>query len=203
MKGFYIIKPDMLEDNEAINYYKNFVLNNDNISFDSFYLIEDWVLLSKLLYELKDNNMSLSELKQIRSQIMTTIMGYYQYYSNIPAILSIIDIEDDSKLQELYDFKKELRRKFVYDKDKYYLRYDCEVNFEKKLIDLDCHSINASYLKLDKSVKPLNNYRLILFNELHFSDPSVDAINSDFEVLRDSGIIKPKNLIKKFIKEEV
>ena len=114
MDGFYLLKPDMLENKEALNYYLDFINSTDYLSLQDNYLIEDWSYISKILYEPNINNLSLDKLKELRKKMLVTIKGYDVFFKNKPAIISTISIKDDSKLQELFDFKKKLRKIFVY-----------------------------------------------------------------------------------------
>ena len=115
MKAFYILKPDIFDDIEALKYYIDFVNAETYVNFDEFYEINDWVELSRILYEprFEKNDLRLFDL---RKKIMSTIIGYNSLYKNKKALLSIVETSSISDLQKLYDFKKELRRKYVYDK---------------------------------------------------------------------------------------
>ena len=43
MKAFYILKPDIFDDIEALKYYIDFVNAETYVNFDEFYEINDWV----------------------------------------------------------------------------------------------------------------------------------------------------------------
>lgn len=202
MLGFYILKPDMVLSKESIDYYISEMKKNNSVNLLEFYNIEDWVKLSKILYEPDDNSLSLNELKELRKRMLTTIKGYQEFYSNTNAILNIIEIKDCDKLQELYDFKKELRKKFVYNDRKVYLKFNnlTDEILENKLEICNIEEINCEYEICDVNQKPSNkDFNLIFFNKIHFPDPKIELIERDLNLIKEADIIKPKNLIKSLI----
>ena len=62
MKVFYILKPDMLRNRDALKYYENGVLDSLFVHEAEFFYIRDWAEFSKLLYD-QDDNLTLDELK--------------------------------------------------------------------------------------------------------------------------------------------
>lgn len=202
MLGFYIFKPDMVLSKESIDYYISEMKKNNNVDILEFYNIEDWTKLSKILYEPDDRSISLKELKELRKRMLTTIKGYQEFYSNTNAILNIIEIKDCNRLQELYDFKKELRKKFVYNERKVYLKFNnlTDEILENKLENCNIEEINCEYETCDLNQTPSNQeFNLIFFNKIHFPDPKITLIKRDLKLIKEAGIIKPKNLIKNFI----
>lgn len=202
MLGFYIFKPDMVLSKESIAYYISEMKKNNNVDILEFYNIEDWTKLSKVLYEPDDRSITLNELKELRKRMLTTIKGYQEFYSNTNAILNIIEIKDCNRLQELYDFKKELRKKFVYNERKVYLKFNnlTDEILENKLENCNVEEINCKYEMCDVNQIPSNQeFNLIYFNKIHFPDPQTTLIKRDLKLIKEAGIIKPKNLIKNFI----
>lgn len=185
MKAFYILKPDIFDDIEALKYYIDFVNAETYVNFDEFYEINDWVELSRILYEprFEKNDLRLFDL---RKKIMSTIIGYNSLYKNKKALLSIVETSSISDLQKLYDFKKELRRKYVYNKKMYYLEYQSYIDFDKKLIDID---INEIKVKISCSRENMQNYNEIFLNKIHFPDPNIESVNEDAKCLVKAGII--------------
>lgn len=198
MTGMYIIKPDMVNEPDAMTFYKMFLNDNPKINLKEQYKIDDWVELSKILYE-PDNIKNLEELRRVRMQLMTTIKGYEHFFKKQTAILSLIEIDDNYNLQELYDFKKELRKKFVVNGDKYYFKYD-SINsqnlFKNKLVDIDTSQVNGSFLKLSNFEKePCDDYQMIYFNKIHFPDPNEKSLDRDLECVKRLKIISDKNRV--------
>ena len=197
MRGFYLLKPDMLCDSDAFNFYLDYINNSKIITAKNFYVIDDWIKLSKLLYEPDIDNMSLVELRKLRKQMLVTIKGYDLFYKNKEAIFSEIDIHDLSRLQELFDFKKELRKRFVYGENKNYISFKSDIDFDKRLIDIDLDMIECETLTVGASENVIDNdYNMIFFNKIHFPDPNVGAINRDLGCIDDCNIVRDSNLIK-------
>ena len=98
MTGMYIIKPDMVNEPDAMTFYKMFLNDNPKINMKEQYKIDDWIELSKILYE-PDNIKNLEELRRVRMQLMTTIKGYEHFFKKQTAILSLIEIDDNYNLQ--------------------------------------------------------------------------------------------------------
>ena len=200
MTGFYILKPDMINDPNAIKYYLNYIENAKHLTLDNFYQIKDWITLSKLLYEPYDNNLSLEELKRLRKQYLTTIKGYEILYKDTPAILSMININDINTLPELFSFKKELRKKFVNNTNKYYIQFLNDINTEKKLIDIDLDKIKTNIISVSSNESISDpNYNMIFFNKIHFPDATIESISHDRSCIDELNIINSKNLIKRFL----
>ena len=202
MLGFYIFKPDMFLSKESIAYYISEMKKNNNVDILEFYNIEDWVKLSKVLYEPDDKSLTLNELKELRKRMLTTIIGYQEFYSNTNAILNLIEIKDCNRLQELYNFKKELRKKFVYNERRFYLKFNnlTDEILENKLENCNIEKINYEYEICDVNQSPSNqDFNLIYFNKIHFPDPKIELIERDLNLIQEAGIIKTKNLIKNFL----
>ena len=174
MEGFYLLKPDMLRDKETIKYYLEYVNSNKYISMQNFYVIDDWITLSKILYEPDSNNLLINELKKIRKQLLATIKGYdifhkpiipsiphdkipefhikntfNKYYDSYP-YFAYYAISDKRKLQEKYFFYQiecGLQEKVVNrgkDVETYIARLDEEWK-ELKIISEELNTSMASY----------------------------------------------------------
>ena len=110
MLAFYLLKPDILKDEIALNYCYQF-LYDYNIEIKGEYLISNWIDISKRLYE-PENEIDIDKIRLLRKQMITTIKGYQIAYPD-EAMVIVIDV-DESMLPLLFNFKKELRKKFVY-----------------------------------------------------------------------------------------
>ena len=103
MKVFYILKPDMLRNRDALKYYENGVLDSLFVHEAEFFYIRDWAEFSKLLYD-QDDNLTLDELKEKRKKVLTTILGYKKYFEGESAVLNTFEIPDDEKCLNFNDF---------------------------------------------------------------------------------------------------
>lgn len=179
--AFYILKPDMFEDKAALEFYQEF-LKNEGIKPSEKFRAE-WIGLSKLLYEPVNIN-SAEELRKIRKQLLTTIKAYQMLYPDFCAI----DIFDTriGELQKLYDFKKILRRKFVFNTDRYYIRFDGALPLDSKLADIDISGISCSVV-IKKSDEELTDsgYNMAFLNKIHFPDSNEESLSHDMEIIRN------------------
>lgn len=199
MKVFYILKPDMLFDSKAINYYKKGVLKNLFVSNSEFFKIKNWDEFSKLLYD-QDVNLKMEELISQREKILTTILGYKNYFPFENAILNTFDIPDDDKcLKQLFDFKKKLRQKFVYNTNQYFVNIkDNNLPYENKIITYDLDNLDLEYKVLGPTeVMHDNRFKMIFFNKIHFPDPDYISLKNDFNLLEDYGVFKDVNRVYK------
>lgn len=210
MVVFNIIKPDMINHSESISYYFDFVNSNFDSSSMDTYLISNWVELAKKIYELEveKQTTSIEKLKKTK-EILTTILGYSHFYKENNALLNIYDVPSRSieALDNLVMFKKDLRKKYVYNTDKYYIKTVNfnESNYQKPLSMIDINNIKLETLKI-----PFNqtfddeNFRMIYFNKLHFPDPDPIVISKELKILEELGILDNKNKIKlKGVKNEI
>ncbi len=210
MVVFNIIKPDMINHSESISYYFDFVNSNFDSSSMDTYLISNWVELAKKIYELEveKQTTSIEKLKKTK-EILTTILGYSHFYKENNALLNIYDVPSRSieALDNLVMFKKDLRKKYVYNTDKYYIK---TVNFNESNYQKPLSMININNIELETFKIPFNksfddeSFNMVYFNKLHFPDPDPIAILKEFKILEEVGIISNKNKVKlKGIKNEI
>lgn len=187
MQAFYLLKPDILTDKKALDYYYKF-LSDQKIKIYDEYLINNWINLSKLLYE-PDYEKDIEKIKKIRKQMITTIKGYQLFYED-KALINTIEA-DQNRLQDLYDFKKELRKQFVYDEEKYYLVFEEDIPTDKKLSDINIENIKCNAIIVPKMIKK-EGYNLVYFNKIHFPDPTKEAVNRDLIIIEENGVCDNK-----------
>lgn len=205
MEVFNIFKPDMISDKEALKYYFNYMEKDLKIKEQQLYKISNWTMLSKEMYEkdLKEQQLDLEEELIKRKQLLTTILGYHLFYRNEMAAVNLYKLEKNDinlTLYKLSAFKKELRKRFVYDTDKFYLKITnwSDIDIKAPLNQIDLDLIKSSYLTLP-STRNFDNpdYSMIFFNKLHFPNPNVESIERELEILRTHGIISENNILKK------
>ena len=192
MVVFYLLKPDILNDTLALDYYYNY-LEENNIKIYDEYLINNWIELSKVLYE-PDMETDIDKIKTIRKQMITTIKGYQLFYED-KAKICILEA-DESKLQELYNFKKALRKRFVYNNDKYYLVFEEDIPLDRKISDIDIENIRCRTIVVPSNME-VNGYDMIYFNKIHFPDPYKEAIIRDLKIIEEIGVVDEKNKMKR------
>ena len=147
MKVFYILKPDMLRNRDALKYYENGVLDSLFVHEAEFFYIRDWAEFSKLLYD-QDDNLTLDELKEKRKKVLTTILGYKKYFEGESAVLNTFEIPDDEKcLKELFDFKKRLRQIFVYGTSQHFVSINDSrvIPYENKIVTYDLNDLDLEF----------------------------------------------------------
>lgn len=205
MKAFNIIKPDMIEDEESTKYYFSFLKNEMKIDTITQYKINDWVSLSKKLYEMDliNGDDTIENIVMRRKQLLTTILGYYMCFNNKYATANVFDIgitNIELKLNQLSKFKKILRKKYVYDTDKYYLKI---LNMSDIDLENSLEQINLGLIKSDLVTLPANtefneeNYNMIFFNKIHFPDPDIEKIKSELNLLNENGVFNKSNFMRK------
>lgn len=182
MYTFYLLKPDMLQDKEALEFYKNFLYEQRiNIIYEDEF---NWINTAKILYEPSDIN-DIEKLRLIRKHMITTIKGYQMYYENV-CVINLFNISED-RIEEFYDFKKKLRQKFVYNSDKYYISF-----YDKLSLDTEIKNINIESLSCKVVIKRYfetfydANYSMAFFNRIHFPDPNPMSIEHDLRILLDN-----------------
>lgn len=196
MKLFNVIKPDMVNDIEAMAFYFECLKNNFYVEEYSMYSIKSWVDLSKKLYFF-DSNQDLSKKKQI----LTTILGYYLLYNDESAIVNLYDVENinQEKLRQLYDLKKQLRKRYVLNTDKYYIRILNEniIDYAKPLDELQLEILDYEIVKVPfNNEYDVNGFRMAFFNKLHFPDPNFYIVNRELSLLASENVFEQKNLVK-------
>jgi hypothetical protein len=194
MLVFYLLKPDILNDKEALDYYYKY-LESQNYKIYDEYIINNWIELSKALYE-PDSITDIEMLKKLRKQMITTIKGYQLFYED-KAKITVFDA-DENKLQELFNFKKDLRKRFVYNTDKYYLVFEEDIPLEKKLCDIDIESIKCKSIIVPGG-ENCNEPNMIYFNKIHFPDPTIEAVNRDLRIIEENGVVDNNKVKRKII----
>ena len=198
MKVFYILKPDMLRNRDALKYYENGVLDSLFVHEAEFLYIRDWMEFSKLLYD-QDDDLTLDELKAKRKKVLTTILGYRKYFEGESAILNTFEIPDDEKcLKELFDFKKRLRKLFVYGTDQHFvsIKDSNDISYENKIVTYDLSKLDLEYRILPSNASMNDEkFNMIFFNKIHFPDPDSVSLKKDMELLRSYGVFEEKNKI--------
>lgn len=198
MKVFYILKPDMLRNRDALKYYENGVLDSLFVHEAEFFYIRDWMEFSKLLYD-QDDDLTLDELKAKRKKVLTTILGYRKYFEGESAVLNTFEIPDDEKcLKELFDFKKRLRKLFVYGTDQHFvsIKDSNDISYENKIVTYDLSKLDLEYRILPSNASMNDEkFNMIFFNKIHFPDPDSVSLKKDMELLRSYGVFEEKNKI--------
>lgn len=201
MKMFNIIKPDMINDDESIDYYLNF-MNLNGITFNNSYYLNNWIETSKLIYEI-DNNSNLSDQEKItkRKKTLVTIMGYNLFYKNMPAIINIFDLNPTQQnvLNKMALFKKELRAKYVINTDKYYLKIlnESEIDFSQPLQCIDIDRIQTQLILVpfnEEFSQP--HYDMVFFNKIHVPDPNISIIRKEFDIINCNNVFDNKTLVR-------
>lgn len=198
MKAFYILKPDMIDRTEVIEYYNKMIDGLSYVGNRRQYLIESWVELSCKLYEPNDSNLSLDELKRIRGQLLTTIKGYDYLFNGRHALIDMFDIPNDIEiLRELEKIKYHIRKEYVMRTSKNYFKFTDDIDslLCGKLKDVPVSSLDVSHIRLnyDEDLEE-TEYRLAFLNCIHFPDPD------EVSILRDIGIIDDAKVLTRKIK---
>lgn len=207
MEVFNILKPDMIRNKEALNFYFDYMLNRFGIDIKKMYYIQDWVSISKKIYELDacDSNLLSQDIIEKRKKLLITILGYYLYYKNQQAIISLysVDIEKPNILNQLRFFKKELRNRYVLNTDRYYLRILnlSEINLELPLKLIDLQNIETETIIVPSSEYFDNpNYDMVFFNKIHFPDPNIETVQKELKILRENDIFNEESFVRRLTK---
>lgn len=207
MEVFNILKPDMIRNKEALNFYFDYMLNGFGIDIKKMYYIQDWVSISKKIYELDacDSNLLSQDIIEKRKKLLITILGYYLYYKNQQAIISLysVDIEKPNILNQLRSFKKELRNRYVLNTDRYYLRILnlSEINLELPLKLIDLQNIETETIIVPSSEYFDNpNYDMVFFNKIHFPDPNIETVQKELKILRENDIFNEESFVRRLTK---
>ena len=207
MEVFNILKPDMIRNKEALNFYFDYMLNRFGIDIKKMYYIQDWVSISKKIYELDacDSNLLSQDIIEKRKKLLITILGYYLYYKNQQAIISLysVDIEKPNILNQLRSFKKELRNRYVLNTDRYYLRILnlSEINLELPLKLIDLQNIETETIIVPSSEYFDNpNDDMVFFNKIHFPDPNIETVQKELKILRENDIFNEESFVRRLTK---
>lgn len=187
MTVFYLLKPDMLEDPAALEYYKKFISDNKLKETDGID-IRDWIELSKVLYDpICANN---NDLQMRRKQMITTIKAYQLLKPEGHALALFYDVSP-AMLESMSEFKKDLRRKFVYDGNRYYIRFDRELPLEKSLKDINFNEIQGEIIVTSSTEKiETESVNMAFINRIHFPDPNILEVKKDLSIIK--GHVKKK-----------
>ncbi len=196
MKAFYILKPDCLQRKEVLEYYRKLLYDIKYIRNIQQYQISSWKNLSCLIYEPNDSLVASLDIVKIRKQMLTTIKGYNIFYDDT-AIINIFDVENDiSLLKELEKIKYDIRKKFVLNTDKNYIKFlnlndnDLLCN---RLIDIDIDKLKVDCVRLNfDQVMEDENYKLAFFNCIHFPEPEVEFIEKDLDIIMSNNVLLKK-----------
>lgn len=201
MEVFNIIKPDMLNDLESFDYYLNTMQERFKINIEHLYIIPDWIKIAKLIYEsdLQSSELNSEKLIEKRRELLITILGYNLYFKNQKAAVALYNIPINKKevLEELTKFKKELRKKYVYQSAKHYIKIqnESEINYNMPLEDIDISKIKIETKTFPGESDELQDeeFKMAFFNRLHFPDANVESISRELKILRSQGIIPEYN----------
>ncbi len=207
MEMFNILKPDIINDEKALEFYFKNLQYKFGINDYTLYRIDDWVYISKLIYELDVSNKldNVETVRAKRKQLLTTILGYYIYYKNKSAFMNIYKIADENAFQILKEFnvfKKELRKKYVLKTAKYYLKIlnEDEIDFDLPLKCINLDNIQTEILSFpywEESSNP--KYNMIFFNKVHFPDPNIEEVRKEINILRENGVVSKNNLVRRVL----
>lgn len=187
MKAFYILKPDMLENKEFLLAYREMIQDSKFMKSLGTYNLGNWCELASLLYDIYPSDKKQEDVIAWRKKMMITIMGYYKYYKEKEALIDIIDVPSDM-LVAMEEKKKEYRKLYVYDRDKYFVNIasDGNISYNDCMSSIDLSKVNASYYMTKKGHDEEIHvgYNLILFNKIHSPDPTREDIERDMEIIR-------------------
>lgn len=200
MDLFNIIKPDMVNDTESMEFYINYLKYKLNIEIHEMYYLPDWHLVAQKLYDLDLKNCNSDSIK--RKQLLTTILGYFIRFNDEPAMLSLYHLDkiDGNDLIQLFNLKKELRRRYVINNDKYYIRILNEsiIDYSKPLSEIDLKTLESDIVRIPCNEEFYDpEYNMVFFNKLHFPDPDISVINREREFLDSINAFDEKRLVKR------
>ena len=199
---FNVIKPDMLINKKTLEYYFASLSKIDKFSLKELYIVEDWILLSKLLYEIEIIKYEKEqEKRERRKELITTIKGYDLCYPEHYAVLVTFTLNSEitDALETMCKLKKEIRKKFVYETDKHYLKYlDQNLDFSNRLFDIEIENISVEHKVIPYSID-FNHpeYYMIYFNCLHCCDPIIENVQKESQIIANAQIIREKNILKR------
>ena len=197
MKAFYLLKPDMLDKEYFFKQYLAMIENSPFLKSEGIYNVGNWVELSKRLYDVYENEYRGIPNDEWRKKMLITIMGYYKYYKDEDALVDVIEV-DESNLERMDNLKREYRKLYVYNREKYFISIENEdkINYNKNIIDINLDNIKADYFEMleANNIISVDGYKLILFNKIHFPDPTVKDIERDQEIIEKYALSKKKVL---------
>ncbi len=200
-KLFSILKPDALDNFDFIDEYLCY-LKKISIGEVDFYSVDNWIDISKMLYEYDVNRISNFQGKMIkREKLLTTILGYFNKYYDKKAIAMMIIPNDnmDIIISNLSKYKKMLREKYVANTNVNYITF---LNFDYKLLfgklsDIDLNFLNYYIETYDFNDTSLNdiNKNMVFFNKLHTPE-SIEENIFDINIINSEKILNLRNKIK-------
>jgi len=199
---FNIIKPDMVNDTESMEFYIHYLKYKLNIEIDKMYYLADWPSVAQKLYDLDLKNCDLDSEIIKKRQLLTTILGYYIRFSNEPAMVSLyyLDKIDKNDLIQLSNLKKELRRRYVINNDKYYIKILNEsiIDYSRPLSKIDLKTLETDIVRVPFDTEfSVPGYNMVFFNKLHFPDPDISVINRESVFLNSINAFDEKRLVKR------
>ena len=197
MKAFYLLKPDMLKNKYFLEKYKEMISNSGFLKSEGLYNVGNWVQLSKRLYDVYPSESRGIPNDEWRKKMLITIMGYYKYYRDDDALIDIIQV-DENDLEKMEALKKEYRKLYVYNREKYFINIENndDINYNNYMDHIDLSSVKANYYEMleHSDITELNGYNLILFNKIHFPDPNKNDIERDQDIIQEYALSKKKIL---------
>ena len=135
-----------------------------------------------------------------RKQLLTTILGYYKMFPNKDALAIFINTNDpEYVLSYLNDFKKKLRKKYVYKTAKNFIEYKENIDELLKLplydIDLDSINYNLETFQCDSDVESDDVRNMIFFNKIHVP-AEIKENDSQKKLLLNKKILVKRDDIK-------
>ena len=196
MKAFYILKPDAVLRPEVLKEYEKIIKQEKYIKNRHQYVIDSWTSLSCLLYEPINNFDNQSDLVNLKTKLLTTIKCYDYLLKNVPAFIDIFDIPEDIEiLKKMEQIKIFLRKKYVINTDKNYLKFNnlTEEIIKKNLKDILIEKLDISHIKVRSHENiEIPGYNLAYLNCIHTPDPNIESVQRDLNIIENS-----KKLIKK------
>lgn len=198
METFNIFKPDMASDESFIRMYLAEVQRQIGISPRIAYLLSDYSYVCKLLYELdtQSEHMDLEAIRAKRKQILTTIKAYEMLYPSMPAIAVTYVLDHPEQLNQFYRLKKEMRRLYVYDSKKVFVKFLDDIDYSLPLTSIDTASIRALYRVTSPAVEELSDdFNLAFFNKIHCPDPEPELVDKEIMILKKGNLFHQKRRV--------
>lgn len=197
---YFMLKPESQRYfSEIINYIKK-----QQIEIKHFYKVEDWKNLSKKLYS--------EEFK--KSDDFETGFESLAYitdclYGNNAIIAVIKSKENDDYEQftkKVLQIKKEIRN--IYKKSDSFFFIGNPINMPINATDkkingtLKLQDQNGNIQEVPKGQEE-GMYQFHSFNYIHCPNADKTEINREFEILRNTGVLKPENIIPNEVVEKI
>lgn len=203
MKTLNILKPDCFDDMDTVEYYLCELFKIEEIGNVGFYQLPNWTMLAKQLYELDvvENCGSIEEKSIKRRNFLTTLKGYDLFYNNMSGIISLINITSNEMeaLIKLDKLKKQLRKLYVLETDRHYLKFEneSELDYNLSLSQFDLSTIEISHIKIPHDADFFcTDYDMVFFNKIHSPDPNLYIVKKEIELLKENESFNSKRKIK-------